>query len=377
MHLINRNHCVFTGTSGLEFLFKLDRFPVYMGCTEADPSTDLFAPMSWWIDPATGSIQLNPLLPLDVLYAAQHNESFGGIWTAHHKAFAAFLKEAGAFQNVFEIGGAHGILSKEYAQLYSNASWTILEPNPKLVEGAKATVIKGFFDEHFSFTSPFDVVVHSHVFEHIYEPAAFIEQLAAFIPVGKHMVFSIPNMLRQLECNFTNCLNFEHTVFLTEEYVLWLLGKNGFILRNKQHFGEHSTFYAVENSGVKQSIPCPNLYERNKSIFTGFIHYHDKLISDLNAIIRNTDKAVYIFGAHIFSLYLIQHGLDESKINAVLDNGPMKIGKRLYGTGLTVFSPKILANQNNALVILKAGIYNNEIKTDIINNINPHVEFIE
>jgi len=59
-----------------------------------------------------------------------------------------------------------------------------------------------------------------------------------------------------------------------------------------------------------------------------------------------------------------------------LDNSPIKIGKRLYGTNLKVNSPKILSKSSNPMVILKAGVYNDEIKKDIIENINPNTSFI-
>ncbi len=377
MNLIPRDSCVFTQDPDMELLFEIERFPVFMGCTESDPSTDQFAPMRWWINRNTGSLQLNPLLPLDVLYAAQHNESYGAIWAAHHREFAAFLHEVGPFDRVFEIGGAHGILCKEYADLRSNAHWTILEPNPQLVEGSPAEVIRGFFDDRFRYDKPLDVVVHSHVFEHVYHPAEFMQHLRQFVPVGKLMVFSVPNLLRFLEACFTNCLNFEHTVFLSEEYILWLLSENGFVLRAKRNFGDHSTFYAAEHVGGLPKTPCPDLYERNKRLYTAFVGYHDKLIADLNQKLAGTQKKVFLFGAHIFSQYLIAHGLDVSKVVSILDNGPGKIGKRLFGTAFAVNSPRILAEEANPLVVLKTGFYNQEIKDDILKNINPNVEFVE
>ena len=55
----------------------------------------------------------------------------------------------------------------------------------------------------------------------------------------------------------------------------------------------------------------------------------------------------------------------------------MKQGKRLYGTPLKVRSPKCLENELNPYVIIKAGFYTNEIKEDILNNINKNTVFIE
>jgi len=59
-----------------------------------------------------------------------------------------------------------------------------------------------------------------------------------------------------------------------------------------------------------------------------------------------------------------------------LDNSSLKQEKRLYGTNLTVKSPKILKNYKKPTVILRAGLYNDEIKKDIIENINSDTKFI-
>ena len=98
----------------------------------------------------------------------------------------------------------------------------------------------------------------------------------------------------------------------------------------------------------------------------------------MNERIVDTDekKPIYIFGAHVFSQYLIGFGLITDRIICLLDNDINKHGKRLYGTNLMVQSPNILAEDNCPVVILKAGVYNDEIRDDILSNINPEVLFI-
>ena len=94
------------------------------------------------------------------------------------------------------------------------------------------------------------------------------------------------------------------------------------------------------------------------------------MVLEINKQISTHTGNIYLFGAHIFSQYLIEFGVKIKKIKFILDNDNNKQQKRLYGTNLMVKSPKILAFDKNPLVILKAGVYNNEIKKDIINNIN-------
>ena len=74
--------------------------------------------------------------------------------------------------------------------------------------------------------------------------------------------------------------------------------------------------------------------------------------------------------------FLIQMGLDTNKIVSILDNDKNKQGKRLYGSNLFVESPKILENVVSPHIILKAGVYDNEIKSDILENINTTAIFL-
>ncbi|EBI2406871.1 SAM-dependent methyltransferase, partial [Campylobacter jejuni] len=73
----------------------------------------------------------------------------------------------------------------------------------------------------------------------------------------------------------------------------------------------------------------------------------------------------------------IFQGLNTEKIINILDNNPSKQEKRLYGTKFIVKSPKILKDQDDSLVILNAGVYNDEIEKDILENINKNIRILK
>lgn len=378
MNLMERQRCTISGSDDLEHLYTFPKFPVFMGCMDQPQSDDLKEDMSWWISRSSGVIQLKQLIPLDVLYPESHGAgAVGTLWEKHHMAFAEFV-HATAPKAVLEIGGAHGILARNYKS-FASIPWTILEPNPSPVAGCEARFIKGFFDDKFVFDGEFDALVHSHVFEHIYEPDQFMEHLAGFMQPGKHLVFSLPNMQVMLQRKYTNCINFEHTVFLTEPYIEFLLGRHGFRVVRKQYFmDDHSIFFdAVRDLAVCDDPLPAGLYDKNRKLYLNYIDYHVRLIEDLNARIRSSRRPVYLFGAHVFAQYLIEFGLDTSRIVCLLDNDPKKHGRRLYGTALTVHSPRVLRDIEAPLVVLKAGVYNDEIRRDIEQNINSDATFLE
>ena len=71
-------------------------------------------------------------------------------------------------------------------------------------------------------------------------------------------------------------------------------------------------------------------------------------------------------------LYMTRH---DDAIGDVLDNSPLKIGKRMYGTNLHVKDPIEIKNRDCA-VILKVAAYREEIMTQLI-KINPNVVILE
>lgn len=375
MEIITREKCVLNNTDDLEHLYSFKNYPVFMGCTNEDLSSDIFSDMDWYISKSSGLIQLKNLLPFEVLYPKSHGAgSIGNIWNQHHTAFSSFLQKFKP-KSVFEIGGSHGILNSKHLD---KIPWVIVDANPNPIPSCNATFIKGVFDENFNHTGNYDVIVHSHLFEHVYEPDGFVRKISSMLSDEQKMIFSVPNMEVMLKKKYSNCLNFEHTFFLTEVYVEHLLLKHGFEIIDKEYFmDDHSIFYAASKSSlVVEKNFSLDLYELNKKTYLTYIDYYKNLVSNINSQIKDRDN-VYLFGAHIFSQNLLSFGLDYSNIKFILDNDKNKHEKRLYGSQLFVKSPSVLANTDRPLVILNAGVYNNEIKKDIIDNINKSVIFLE
>ncbi|MDO8526983.1 MAG: class I SAM-dependent methyltransferase [Deltaproteobacteria bacterium] len=372
---ILRGESVLTGKDRMEKLYAFKNFPVFMGCTSQPSENDIFADMEWGICLDTGCIQLLKLLPLEILYMSQHNEGYGNTWTEHYAQFVDFLKKFDP-KNILEVGGSNGCIAQLFTQSSPDACWTVVEPNPTFQGNKNIRVVSKWFDSQFVFDGPVDAIVHSHVFEHTYNPAEYICHIARLLEPGKKHIFSFPNLFHFMKNRYTNCLNFEHTVFLTEHFTDYLLKKSGFRILEKKYFMDHSIFYATEKAG-SGGVPevLPNKYEEYRSMFMDFIHYHLGMVEELNQKINGAKNPVYLFGGHIFSQFLIAFGLNTKNIAGILDNGPQKQGKRLYGTLLMVSSPKILADKKEVNVILKAANYNNEIKKDILENINDQVVF--
>lgn len=376
MYII-RNTDVVSGRADLEELKNFDHFPTFMGCVDTDADEDVLATLSFNISKSTGMIQLNPVIDTKIVYQSGHDSGLtGASWHEHHHELAEFINKYQP-SSIFEIGGGHGVLNAEYVKTFGSIPWTILETNPTPVAECKAEFVQGLYNSKTKIPSNVDMIVHSHCLEHFYEPREFFENTDK-LALGTKMCFSVPSLWWHLSHCYTNVMNFEHTYFCYEGVIEYWLERFGFQMLEKKYYRtDHSIFYAAEKiSNTVKDIEPPNDYTINKDLFIDWANYHTNLISNLNEVIKDTDRPVFLFGAHVNSQFLLAFGLDAKKIICLLDNNPRKHGLRLYGTDLKVNSPKILADYDDPLIILKSGVFNEEIKKDILENINSSAEFI-
>lgn len=362
---ITRNFNVLNGQKDLIKMKSIKNFPVFMGVTKKNIKRDKRFNMNFYISKSTGVVQLNPILPFKTIYQKGHNSGLiGSLWKQHHLEFAKFVKKFKP-KKVLEIGGGHGMLSKNLNSNHKN--WTIIEPNPSPIRGCKAKFIKGYFSKNIIKNVEYDTIVHSHVLEHVFYPKDFLREISSSLKENQKMIFSIPNLQEMIKRKYTNALNFEHTLYLDEVILDFLCKLFSFKIIKKQYFKkDHSIFFALKKTSNTKFTKIKNNYKKNKKLFQDYFKNYDILTKKINKGVRlHKNRNVFLFGAHVFSQYLISLGLNQNKILYILDNDKMKQNQRLYGTKLSVKSPEILKNYNSPLVVLKAGVYNDEIRKQI------------
>lgn len=365
---IKREECLISGKKDIVNLYTFKNFPVYISSTDSDPSEDIFLDMEWGY-PEGGTVQLNKLVPPNILYDKHHNSGMvGTTWEKHHQIFFEFINKR-EIGNVLEIGGASGNLSKKFFNISDNVSWENIEPGKHSNTDTRVKLINEYF-ENYNFSKKYNTIVHSHVFEHIYEPIKFLKKVNEVLEDDGHHYISIPNMKHWLSNNYTNTLMFEHTFYVDEDVLETLLNITGFEVIDRL-FNNHSIYICC-----KKVSPSADIKYDSEKIRDMFLKYVDFLISDIDKIKKDIlGKKVYAFGAHIFTQMILNFGVDESNIISVLDNDKQKQGKRLYGTNLFIQSPAILGDEDEPIIILRCGSYTEEIRENLL-KINKKIKFI-
>jgi len=372
MNSISRECCILCG-GDIEELHVFSDFPIYMGVSTRPKSEDLHQDMSFAECIHCGCVQLAELVPLEILYANGHNAAIGKTWETHHIEFHKFIKKY-AKGTIMEIGGGNLILARNLEKQDSVDKIIVHDFNSYGSIESNKIIFKSSTGNTLNSEDKVDMIVHSHLIEHLYNPISDLRQASSLLPMGGHMALAAPLIDAMLVDKFTNAMNFEHSYMLTYKMIEQILSECGFRIVDKKNFSPHVTFIVSEKIGSLS--PVKSKYNNSSEILNNFILHHQEEVTKIQNQMASENEKAFIFGAHIFTQFLLGFGLQEDLFLNVLDNDPAKIGNRLYGTSLQVESPKILKDFENPVVVLKAAMYTEEIKKDILENINPNTRFI-
>lgn len=362
----DREKCVLCDSKNLKQIFTFG-MPIYMGVLETKHTSELFCHMTFLKCQDCHEVQIKELIDLDILYQSNHNIGvIGPTWTKHYSEFANFIQEDIIGKNVLEISDPSAKiakLSKDFNE------WLIIEPNPEKFEIKNVKVEKAFFDSDFKLNKKYDVIIHSHLLEHIHDPNSFFKLCYDSLTDDGMMLLSIPDMYSIAKNNNSpnNILHFEHTYYLDSHVLNYLAGKNGFRIIAQKPFNGHSLFYKLEKSKIITKT-SPELID-----FKGLFNFHKKYVADIKKLLHTSDLKVYLFGAHVSSQFYLSNGLTENYLTGILDNSVEKQGHTLYGFNLNVSSPHIIEKHERCIVICShTGIYKDEIEKQL-KKINKNV----
>ena len=310
-----REESILTGKKNLETIFTLNNFPVSMACVteKYENKNDKYLDMEFQICKDTGMIQLRKYPLFSDMYITAHNESFGNIWNVLFDTMAKkILKITDKINNpkILEIGGGALLLASKILEDNNIKSYDVYEKNfsKKFTNDNRLKLIDEYFSEKTKLTYSPDIVIHSHVLEHVWNPVEFIQVIKK--TKCKYHCFIVPNLQVTFEKKYTNSQNFEHNFFIIEHYIDIILHNNNFEIIDKEYYLDHSIIYITKyNEEPVIPISFPNLYDKNKNLVLDFKEYHEKIVSSFNNKIEKYDGEIYLFGGHIFSQFLIMFGL--------------------------------------------------------------------
>ncbi len=202
----------------------------------------------------------------------------------------------------------------------------------------------------------FDLLILTHILEHLFDPLATLRELKVNLARGGHILVEVP-LWERADKQPIGVLAFEHLNYFCEQTLCYMLGSCGFDVihvSKNYHINKYPVITVVAKNGAADDSGIPaNKYQENRRIFYEYILRERDFWKQKNARIAqlvNSLRDTYIYGGGIHTSQLLSY-LNLSSpgcVKAILDSSPSKWGKRLgeYSIQKTDLLDEIPANSN-------------------------------
>ena len=145
-------------------------------------------------------------------------------------------------KNVLEIGPGKGHFYDHFIKSNDNVNYSILESDLNLKEKFRKKNIKVYDEFNDISENHFDLIIFSHVLEHIINPNDFLKKINNFLKKNGVIFFEVP------------CLDYLYKD-IVEPHVFFYDKKSLSILLTKNNFTHHQIFYYGKKISDMQSKP--------------------------------------------------------------------------------------------------------------------------
>ena len=378
MNYTTRTHCIVCESPLATTYFPEDgeAYVAHYAVEDAeDTSTHHKIPFNICVCEECKVVQTKYLGDLSEMYRLNHADSTGECMRAlHEQTKQLLLKYKDSIHGILEIGSSIGVLADSLLKEF-DTPYTIIEPCFR-GDRTNKRVIDAFYEDVDDTAIEADTLIMSHVFEHFYKPMEILRKIHAN-PKLKNVCLVFPDLEDYLRNGTSHVLNTEHTFYMSNDYLKCLFAKFGFHRMKEEYFRDHSVSFFFSREHVVE--PLLSSFPRNDtSWLDSYFDTVKMLVKHIQFLVDETPtKDVYLWPASIHTLTCLQFGAPTT-IRGLLDNSPNKIGKRVYGYGLSIYSFKEIVEQGseNTILCLNGGPFNEEIAAMIPEGSQMQVVFL-
>jgi predicted SAM-dependent methyltransferase len=371
-----KTNCAFCD-GDLENIFSIKNMPTFMGAVTNFDINFSKSDMTFTKCTQCGCVQIKELINPEILYQNNHNiETVGELWNLHYLEFSDFIKSGILNKKVLELADPSCKIAKHISE-YSD-KWDIIEYNPNLnIQLPKVRFIKKWFDSSFD-SETYEVIIHSHFFEHMFNPIDGLKKMNECLDNGGNMYFSVPNLEYILDNGFLpgNVLHFEHTFFYKKDDLIRLLDLFGFEVDEVIDYKTHSIFFKCTKISNDIKFNSAEYKFTSADVSDKLLKSYNNSKNIVDSFNSHTGKNKFIFGCHISTQSILSMGIDTKDVIHFLDNSVDKQNKFLYGYDIIVQLPDIIANIDEPVVMIShMSVYKSEIEKQL-KKINKNVIII-
>lgn len=234
---------------------------------------------------------------------------------------------------IYEVGCANG----RHLYHFKKAGWEVggCEPSAFVATQAKAyhdiDIDVGVEEDLLPKLRHIDVLMFSHVIEHLYDPVETLKRAKQCLSPGGHILFEVPCFIRP-DVLPPGWFAFEHLSYFSIGTVQNLLSQAG--LEPVEIFmtttSELLPVVTVLASPTNDKIPVFNYYENSLHICEAYNALDKQAWSRHNKAIQSASKDVYVWGAGVHTAQLFDETdlLKIRNVVGIIDSDQQKWGKK-------------------------------------------------
>ena len=327
---------------------------------------------------------------LDYAYAS----SISGGLRNHFTELANQLKSEFNPKIVVDIGSNDGVLLKPLLELGCEAIG--VEPAANLAKQANVnglTTLCSYFnkeivDKIISDSGHADIVVASNVFAHLDEYHDIIENVKSLLSENGTYIVEVQYFADMIKDMTFDNIYHEHVLYYTIHSMINLFDKHNMnvykVEKIPTHGGSIRGYISKTNNSRHHSVD--DLLKEEKQNGIDDLHtlekFNDQLQNNINEIrelfnrLSNEKKRIFGYGAPAKSSTMINSiGLDNSNVELIIEDSPLKQGLFTPGSHIPITGPEILQDETPDYLMIFAWNYADEIIAKVEEK-HPNLDYI-
>lgn len=294
--------------------------------------------------------------------------------------FVTYFCEKKPYTNVLDIGCSLGYTLSLFKQ--DGSSVLGIEPSSKLKEIAKrqydVDVITDFFNKDLKLPNKYDVVLLSHVAEHLKYPKEIFMSIKEVLESDGLVYVEVPSIELFDERDLFQ-FSFEHINYFSHGSLSNLMHAAGFeevdhiVFENSNGVAPFYPTLGTLWRKATRIYPLINRYQHDQAVIERYIKLVKEHAGELNSKIEEVlsrYSMIAIWGAGTLTAQLLaQTPLKNGKVKVIYDSDPKKDGQLM--NGIPVKKPKLLVNtleeDNVDVVIIGSWSSQDDIFLNLLN----------
>jgi len=225
--------------------------------------------------------------------------------------------------------------------------------------------------ENYKLDETFELLILTHILEHLFDPLATLRKLKANIIRGGHILVEVP-LWERADKQPIGVLAFEHLNYFCEQTLCHMLCSCGFDVihvSKNYHVNKYPVITVVAKDGAENGLKTPvKKHGENRRVFDQYMlrekHFWKIINKNISRSI-NSLRDTYIYGGGIHTSQLLSYlnFCSPDRVVAILDSSPSKWGKQLgeYSIQKTDLLDELPANSN--MIVSSLGWQNEIVET--------------